>query len=72
VLDGSSVLPEARGRGAYRTLVAARWARAVKLENAALVVQAGSMSRPILEGCGFQPMCVLDLLDDSAVAPVPA
>jgi GNAT superfamily N-acetyltransferase len=45
VLNGSSVLPEARGRGAYRALVAARWARAVELEKPALVVQAGSMSR---------------------------
>jgi GNAT superfamily N-acetyltransferase len=72
VLNGSSVLPEARGRGAYRALVAARWARAVELEKPALVVQAGSMSRPILERCGFQPICVLDLLDDSAVAPAAA
>jgi hypothetical protein len=44
VLNGSSVLPEARGRGGYRALVAARWARAVELEKPALVVQAGSMS----------------------------
>jgi GNAT superfamily N-acetyltransferase len=44
VLNGSSVLPEARGRGAYRALVAARWSRAVELEKPALVVQAGSMS----------------------------
>jgi GNAT superfamily N-acetyltransferase len=72
VLNGSSVLPEARGRGAYRALVAARWARAVELGKPALVVQAGSMSRPILERCGFQPICVIDLFDDSAVAPVPA
>lgn len=71
VLNGSSVLPEARGRGAYRALVAARWARAVELEKPALVVQAGSMSRPILESCGFQPICVLDLLDDPALAPAP-
>jgi hypothetical protein len=27
---------------------------------------------PILERCGFQPICVLDLLDDSAVAPAAA
>ncbi len=72
VLNGSSVLPEARGRGAYRALVAARWARAVELEKPALVVQAGSMSAPILERCGFQPICVLDLLDDPALAIDPA
>jgi GNAT superfamily N-acetyltransferase len=69
VLNSSSVLPEARGRGAYRTLVAAAWARALELGKPALVVQAGSMSRPILERSGFQPICVLDLLDDPAVAP---
>jgi hypothetical protein len=68
VLNGSSVLPKARRRGAYRTLVAARWARAVELGKPALVVQAGSMSAPILERCGFQPICVLDLLDDPAFA----
>jgi GNAT superfamily N-acetyltransferase len=72
VLNGSSVLPEARGRGAYRALVAARWARAVELEKPALVVQAGSMSAPILERCGFRPICVLDVLDDPAFAPSPA
>jgi GNAT superfamily N-acetyltransferase len=71
VLNGSSVLPEARGRGAYRALVAARWARAVELEKPALVVQAGSMSAPILERCGFRQICVLDLLDDPAFAPPP-
>jgi GNAT superfamily N-acetyltransferase len=64
VLNGSSVLPEARGRGAYRALVAGRWARAVELDKPALVVQAGSMSAPILQRCGFQPICKLDLLDD--------
>jgi len=72
VLNGSSVLPEARGRGAYRPLVAARWARAAELENPAPVVQASSMSAPILERCGFQPICLLDLLDDPALAPAPA
>jgi hypothetical protein len=72
VLNGSSVLPEARGRGAYRALVAARWAQAVELEKPALVVQAGSMSAPILARCGFQPICVLDLLDDPVLAPAPA
>ena len=72
VLNGSSALPKARGRGAYRALVAARWARAVELEKPALVVQAGSMSAPILERCGFRPICTLNLLDDPAFAPAPA
>jgi len=68
VLNGSGVLPEARGRGVYRALVAARWAEAVKREKPALVIQAGSMSGPILERCGFEPICQLDLLDDPAFA----
>ena len=63
-LCGSGVLPEARGRGAYRALVGARWAEAVKLGKPVLVVQAGSMSRPILERYGFQLICRLDALDD--------
>jgi GNAT superfamily N-acetyltransferase len=52
-LSGSSVLPDARGRGVYRALVAARWDQAVGRGRPALTVQAGSMSRPILERLGF-------------------
>ena len=47
-LFGGSTLPEARGRGAYRALVAARWEDAVARGTPALVTQAGPMSRPIL------------------------
>ena len=68
-LCGSGVLSDARGRGAYKALVAARWAEAVRLGKPALVVQAGAMSRPILERCGFQTICRLDVLDDPAVGP---
>jgi len=68
VLDGSGVNAKSRGRGAYRALVAARWAEAVKLEKPALVVQAGSMSGPILERCGFERICDLDVLDDPTFA----
>jgi hypothetical protein len=68
VLDGSGVKAEARGRGAYRALVAARWTEAVKLEKPALVVQAGSMSGPILERCGFERICELTMLDDPLFA----
>jgi GNAT superfamily N-acetyltransferase len=52
-LTGAGTLPEARGRGAYRALVAARWREAVDAGTPALVVQAGSMSRPLLERMGF-------------------
>jgi hypothetical protein len=54
VMNGGSTLPEARGRGAYRALVAARWADAVARGTPALVTQAGAMSRPILERLGFR------------------
>jgi GNAT superfamily N-acetyltransferase len=67
LLGGSGVLPAARGRGAYRALVAARWALATKLGKPALVIQAGLMSRPILERCGFEAVCRLDMLDDPTI-----
>jgi GNAT superfamily N-acetyltransferase len=66
-LGGSGVLPEARGRGAYRSLLAVRWADAVRLGTPALVIQAGAMARPILERCGFQAVCRIELMDDPAV-----
>jgi GNAT superfamily N-acetyltransferase len=67
LLGGSGVLSAARGRGAYRALIAARWALAVKLGTPALVIQAGAMSRPILERCGFEAICRLDSMDDSTI-----
>jgi hypothetical protein len=68
LLGGGGVLPRARGRGAYRALVAARWTEAVRLGRPALVIHAGAMSRPILERCGFERVCTLDVLEDPAVA----
>lgn len=52
-LFGASVLPEARGQGVYRSLVLARWDLAVARGTPALTVQAGRMSRPIVERMGF-------------------
>ena len=53
-LWGGATLPGYRGRGIYRALVAAR-ARAALARNARfLTVDAGPMSRPILERLGFQ------------------
>lgn len=52
-LFGGCVLAEARGHGAYRALVRARWDAAVASGTPALTVQAGRMSRPILERLGF-------------------
>ncbi len=59
LLDGGATLPSARGRGAYRALVAARWEEAVARGTPALVVQAQDTSRPILERCGFDVVCTM-------------
>lgn len=59
LLDGGATLPSARGRGAYRALIAARWDEAVTRETPALVVQAQETSRPILERCGFEVVCTM-------------
>ena len=53
-LMGGAVLPEARGRGIYRALVHARWVHAAERGTPLLVVQAGPMSAPILDGLGFE------------------
>lgn len=63
-LDGGATLPEARGAGAYRALVRARWDEAVRRGTPVLVAHAGSMSRPILERLGFQTLCELQVLAD--------
>jgi GNAT superfamily N-acetyltransferase len=64
LLGGSGVLASARGRGVYRALVAARWDEAVKLGKPGLVIHAGAMSRPILERCGFEAVCGIQVFDD--------
>jgi len=52
-LMGGAVLPELRRRGAYRALVRARWEHAAERGTPLLVVQAGAMSAPVLDGLGF-------------------
>jgi GNAT superfamily N-acetyltransferase len=52
-LFAAGVLPEARGRGVYGAMIRARWDLAVELGTPALTVQAGQMSRPVLESAGF-------------------
>jgi GNAT superfamily N-acetyltransferase len=64
VLLGGAVLPEARGRGAYRALVHARWREAVERGTPRITVSAGPMSAPILEHLGFEPIGSLRLLRD--------
>jgi hypothetical protein len=49
----ATAAPSARRRGVYRALVAERWREAVARDTPALTVQAGAMSRPILEKLGF-------------------
>lgn len=56
LLMGGAVLPNARGRGAYVSLVHARWREAVRRGVPRLLVGAGPMSAPILERLGFTPI----------------
>jgi len=65
LLGGSGVLEDARGHGVYRALVAGRWDEARRLGKAGLIIHAGSMSRPILEKCGFETVCEIDVLEDA-------
>jgi GNAT superfamily N-acetyltransferase len=64
LLDGAATLEHARGRGAYRALVGARWHAARERGCEALVTQAGRMSRPILARLGFREVCEVRILLD--------
>ena len=63
-LMGGDVLPEARRRGVYRALVHARWEHAVARGTPLLVVQAGAMSAPVLDGLGFERHGEIHLFTD--------
>jgi hypothetical protein len=63
-LGGAAVLSQYRGRGVYRALVASRWRAAVAIGKPALTIHAGEMSKPILERCGFEAVCQIDVLLD--------
>ena len=63
-LFGGATLPRARGRGAYRALIHARWREAQRHGLTALVTQGGTMSRPILMRLGFQPVGRVEMLLD--------
>jgi GNAT superfamily N-acetyltransferase len=54
VMCGAATLPEARGKGAYRALIAARWEEGRRRGTKTLITQAGAMSRPILARLGFE------------------
>jgi GNAT superfamily N-acetyltransferase len=64
LLYGGATLERARGRGAYRALVGARWDEAAARGTPALMTQGGAMSRPILERLGFKPIGHVHMLLD--------
>lgn len=55
-LWGGSTLPDWRGRGIYKALVAVRAARAIELGYKYLQVDASDNSSPILQRLGFLPV----------------
>jgi hypothetical protein len=69
LLYGGATLERARGRGAYRALLRARWDEAVARGTPALLTQAGAMSRPILERLGFEPIGHVHILLDELGRP---
>jgi hypothetical protein len=71
LLNGGSTLERARGRGAYRALVGARWADAAAEGRPVLVTQAGAMSRPILARLGFREVCDIRILIDRSESAAP-
>jgi hypothetical protein len=64
LLYGGATLERARGRGAYRAVLHARWQEAVRNGTPALITQGGSMSRPILEALGFERVGEIHMLMD--------
>ncbi len=64
LLFGGATLEWARGRGAYRALVRARWDDAVARGTPVLVTHAGAMSRPILTRLGFREVSQIHILLD--------
>jgi hypothetical protein len=64
-LFGGAVLAAARGRGAYRALVLARYSDAVARGTPVAVTQGGPMSRPILARLGFREVCEIRTLSDA-------
>jgi GNAT superfamily N-acetyltransferase len=64
-LFGGATLPQARGRGAYRALVHARWRDAADRGTPVAFTQAGRQSRPILARLGFREVCEIRILLDA-------
>ena len=64
LLFGGATLESARGQGAYRALIRARWDDAVAARTPVLVTHAGAMSRPILAQLGFREVSRIHILLD--------
>jgi hypothetical protein len=64
LLAGGCTRAWARGRGAYRALVAGRWEAAVGRGTPTLVIQASSMSEPIVRRLGFVELFRIQQLVD--------
>jgi hypothetical protein len=66
-LIGGATAPRARGHGLYRSVVHARWLYAVERGTPAVVTQAvPDTSYPILKHLGFEDVCDVQRLEDSA------
>lgn len=65
VMNGGATLPHARGRGVYRSLVAARWDDAIARGTPFLTTVARPTSAPILERMGFTQVCTVRVLNDA-------
>ena len=65
MLNGGATLPDARGKGAYSSLVAERFKEAERRGAPMLVTQAGSMSRPILQSLGFLEITKVQIFVDT-------
>lgn len=64
LLFRAATLPRARGRGAYRALIRARWRDALASGAPRLITQAGAMSSPILKRLGFTTVGHVHVLID--------
>lgn len=67
-LGGAATLRAARGQGAFRALVRARWDEAVLQGTPILLVQAGHLSAPILRSLGFRQTGVVHVLRDRSTS----
>ncbi|MDX6513755.1 MAG: hypothetical protein QOE36_3259 [Gaiellaceae bacterium] len=68
-LAGGATLPDARGRGAYTSLVHARWHAAVERGTPLLVVQAMEDAARVLERLDFETVARIQLYERPPEAP---